>query len=709
MSEYDGRRVVVGGAGVSGVAAARALLHAGADVTVVDRNDSDVLEQVRSDGARTVVSRGEPPQLGMLRLGEIDDFVVSPGWRPTHPLVVAAQQAGIAVYGEPELAWRLRGSPRKGASDGSAQPIPWLAITGTNGKTTTVTMLASILSAAGLRTIACGNVGYPVMSAVADDEPYDVLAVELSSFQLHWSQQLAPEVGVVLNLADDHLDWHGDFTAYRRAKTAIWRSANGPDAAGIAVGNADDPLVAGDLAEVDGHTVDFTLGEPGVGQVGVVGGVANGALVDAAFPSGGDAHPIGIELTSTELIKPAGAHNVANALAAAAAARAFGVSPADVARGLAAYTPEPHRNQLLSTVDDVRYVNDSKATNPHAAAASLSEYEHIVWLVGGLLKGVDPDALVRSAAPRLRGAVMFGADRAAILAALARHAPTVPVVEVHTSDDGAMTEIVGAATRGCTSWRRSAAGARRGVIRHVYRLCGSGCRVCERSGGPRVNPFAAFSGLLRRPMASYYLLLSSGAMLLIIGLMMVLSASSIDSYVQNGSAFTVFIKQLRWAFVGVFAFWLALVMPFVGIAGWRIRYLVISTALLGRAVAAPRARHRPDGSTSDLFRCSRQRSPNWGWRCGVLTPRSQATRLIRLASTGHAILSRGRHRPDSGRAHRFGHHAVSAVALLGLVWVSGVRFRVLAALGAWRWLAYRPGLHAWVPASPPDKFRRPVC
>jgi UDP-N-acetylmuramoylalanine--D-glutamate ligase len=414
---YAGRRVVVAGARVAGAACARALIRLGAEVTVVDRTASANTQALADEGALVVIAETPPADL----FDGVSDLVVSPGFAPHHPLVVAASARGLDIYCEPELAWRLRGP-------GAA---PWLGVTGTNGKTTTVTMLAAILRAAGLRADALGNIGAPLVDA-ATDPAYDALAVELSSFQLHWSSTLAPQVGALLNLADDHLEWHLTFDAYAQAKTAVWRA---PD--GIAVGNLDDPGVASRLAEVGHRTVGFTLGAPAPGQLGVV----DGMLVDRAF---GD---VPVELAAADAVRPAGPHNVANALAAAALARAYGVPPAAVRDGLAGYTPEPHRNAYVATVGGVAYVDDSKATNPHAALASLTAYPRVVWVAGGQLKGVDVGDLVRTVAGRLAGAVLLGVDRAQVAQALARHAPQVPVVDVASTDDGAMREVVGAAAR----------------------------------------------------------------------------------------------------------------------------------------------------------------------------------------------------------------------------------------------------------------------
>jgi len=235
------RHVLVAGTGVAGSAAARVLLDTGAQVTVVDRVASARTAALAEAGAHIVIADGAPPPN---LLAAVSEVVVSPGFAPHHPLVVAALTAGLEVYSEPELAWRLRGP---------AAPV-WLGVTGTNGKTTTTTMLAAILSAAGKRTAALGNVGEPLVFAGG----YEVLAVELSSFQLYWSRDLAVPAGALLNLADDHLEWHGTFDAYARAKEAIWRAAT-PEGGGVAVGNLDDARVAALLAEVHGRAVGFTV------------------------------------------------------------------------------------------------------------------------------------------------------------------------------------------------------------------------------------------------------------------------------------------------------------------------------------------------------------------------------------------------------------------------------------------------------------------
>ena len=415
MTAVGDAPVLVAGLGVSGVAAARVLLGLGSRVLLTDAAERPVVAELTAAGATWLGELAAVPEgTGLV--------VTSPGWRPDSPLLADAARRGIEVVGEPELAWRLRISGPDGV------PAPWLAVTGTNGKTTTVTMLEAILQADGRRAVAAGNVGRPLVEVVTARDPdgaptFDTVAVELSSFQLHWSSTLAPAAAAVLNVADDHTDWHGSFAAYRDAKARILERAP------VAVGDAGDP-VASSLVAAHAHPVTVTLGEPGPGQLGV----RSGALVDRAFA----ADPAGEVLLEAGLLQVPGPHNIVNALAAAALARAAGVPAESVARGLAGFQGGAHRNVLVATVDGVDWVDDSKATNPHAAGASLASYPRVVWIAGGLLKGADVDPLVAAVAPRLAGVVLLGRDREQIAAAVARHAPTVPVVTVPSGDDDGM-------------------------------------------------------------------------------------------------------------------------------------------------------------------------------------------------------------------------------------------------------------------------------
>jgi UDP-N-acetylmuramoylalanine--D-glutamate ligase len=428
--DLSGRTVVVAGLGVSGAAAARVLLAAGARVLMTDAAEPAVVAELVAAGATWLGAVDRVPEDAAL-------VVTSPGWRPDTPLLTDAAGRGIEVIGEPELAWRLR------IRDAAGNAAPWLAVTGTNGKTTTVTMLESILLAAGRRAVAAGNVGRALVDVVTarDDDgspAYDAIAVELSSFQLHWSSSLAPAAAAVLNIADDHTDWHGSFAAYRDAKARILEHTP------VAVGDAGDPVAAA-LVAAHPHPVTVTLGEPAPGQLGV----RSGALVDRAFSG----EPAGQVLLEVAELQVSGPHNIVNALAAAALALAAGVPAAAVGAGLAAFTGGAHRNVLVRSVAGVDYVDDSKATNPHAAGASLAAYPRVVWIAGGLLKGADVDPLVAAVAGRLAGVVLLGRDRAVIAASLARHAPSVPVVTVPSGDDDrmdgtaetTMTQVVAAA------------------------------------------------------------------------------------------------------------------------------------------------------------------------------------------------------------------------------------------------------------------------
>ncbi len=435
-ADWAGLRVLVAGLGVSGFAAADALLDRGAVVTVVDGAEpaegSEMSERARILDILGAGLRYGPDAVSALPVEPVDLVVTSPGWRPDQPLLVAAADAGVPVWGEVELAWRMR--PREGAA-------PWLTVTGTNGKTTTVQMLTAMLRAAGLRACSAGNVGTPVLEAVLDPRPYDVIAVELSSFQLHWSESLAPRASVCLNIAPDHVDWHGSLEEYARAKGRVYR---GTEVA--CVYNADDARTLRLVEDADVQegcrAVGFTLGVPGLSELGVVEDV----LADRAFVA--ERRTAAAELGTLEDLRPGpdapppAPHLVANALAAAALARAHGVPPAAVRQGLRDFVPEPHRIADLGTVRGVRWVDDSKATNPHAAQASLAAYEHVVWVAGGLLKGADVEELVAAAAGRLRGVVLVGRDRSVISEALARHAPDVPVVDVDRTDTGAMDAVV---------------------------------------------------------------------------------------------------------------------------------------------------------------------------------------------------------------------------------------------------------------------------
>ncbi|MCW2541322.1 MAG: murD [Frankiales bacterium] len=420
--DFAGRSVLVTGWGLAARSAIRALLAIGAAVSLTVDGLSEAPSDLPSEVRFVPIggSSADAPLAG------VEFVVTSPGLPPSHPLLVAAVARDVPVLSELEFAWRIR--RRRTAAD--TVPAAWLMVTGTNGKTTTVHMLESILRAAGRRALAVGNVGVPIIDAVRAEPPYDVLVVEASSFQLEFSTSIVPAAGVLLNLAEDHLDWHGSMARYVMAKAKVWRGQ-------VAVANADDAAVR-ELADQvepagsnDNQLITFAATSWASGRFGV----RDGQLLDGR----------GRLLALVAEVTPPGSHNVANALAAAALAEVVGVEPDHIRRGLLAFRPDPHRNESIGTVGGVQFVDDSKATNPHAAAGSLSAYERIVWIAGGQLKGASVDDLVRHHVDRLVGVVLLGADRAEIADALARHAPDLPVIDVSRTDDGAMTEVVTAA------------------------------------------------------------------------------------------------------------------------------------------------------------------------------------------------------------------------------------------------------------------------
>ena len=373
--------------------------------------------------------------------------MVSPGLRPSAPIIVDALERGIPVWGELELAWRLR-HPDTAAA--------WLCVTGTNGKTTTTLMLESMLRAAGHRTVAAGNIGTSLVDVVMHDE-LDVIAIEVGAPQLPFVHSMSPVASVCLNIADDHIDHFGSMEAYVAAKARVYERTQR-----AAVYNAADDVTLRMVEEADVvegcRAIGFTLGVPPVSMLGVVAD----ELVDRAFVE--DRADFALPLAALDDVHPLAPHNVANALAAAALARAYGVDPKAVRDGLRSFVPAAHRISTVGTVSGVTYVDDSKATNAHAAQTSLTAYESIVWIAGGMAKGQEFDDLVIRARDRLRGAVLLGVDRQVIGEALARHAPDVPVIVVESPETGAMVEVVlRAATLaragdtvllapGCASW-----------------------------------------------------------------------------------------------------------------------------------------------------------------------------------------------------------------------------------------------------------------
>lgn len=413
-------RILVAGAGVSGLSIAKMLVELHCDVVVADDN-----ETARHMLIEVVEVADMSTSEAQTQLDSFSIVVTSPGWRPTSALLVDAHRRGLEVIGDVELAWRLDQAGAFG------QPRTWLAVTGTNGKTTTTSMLAAMMNEGGFSAKAVGNIGIPVSEALVAQNRIDVLVAELSSFQLHWAPTFTPHAGVVLNLAEDHIDWHGSMREYALAKTKVLSGK-------VAVIGADDAYLVDLCAEqkID-NLVGFTMQEPEQGQLGVKAG----ELVDNAY---GNA----VALASADGINPSGPAGVLDALAAAAVARSQGVEPAAIARALATFEVAGHRGQVVAEVNGVTFVDNSKATNPHAADSALAGHDSVIWVVGGQLKGADISPLVQKHHARIKAALVLGVDREEIVAALKTHAPQASVLVTDTTDaHTAMEEIVAEAFR----------------------------------------------------------------------------------------------------------------------------------------------------------------------------------------------------------------------------------------------------------------------
>ena len=380
MTGLTGRRVVVLGYGTSGRAAAAALAEEGATVLVSEAAAlSDAPEPPA--GVR-VETGGHRPE----HLDGADLVVTSPGLPPHAPILRMALDRELPVWSELELGARLCS-------------VPFVAVTGTNGKTTTVHLLASAMRAAGVRATACGNVGHPFSAAA--QEGFEALAVEASSFQLAFCHRFRPRVSVLLNLAPDHLDWHGTFDAYAEAKPRIVRAQHGPD---VHIGARDEHAAATISSAAPCEVRWFRIGIPGAGEVGVVDG-------EVVWHTQQGLVALGVPRAPSRGF-------AADAAAAAAAALAFGVDADAVAHAVGSFEPLPHRGGVVAEVGGVRFVDESKATNPHAALAALEGVSDAILIAGGLAKGLDLSPLA-AAAPRLRGVVAIGDAAPAVAATFA--------------------------------------------------------------------------------------------------------------------------------------------------------------------------------------------------------------------------------------------------------------------------------------------------
>ncbi len=371
-ARYQGKKAAVLGAGLSGTAAAHLLRAEGATVTVLDSAEESRLLQsslasLRSDGIEVVCGSAADADSA-----SYDLVVLSPGIDPVSPLARNFSARGTEMIGELELAWRS-----------CTKPV--VAITGTNGKTTTTELLAQMLNACGQRTIACGNIGEPFSEVVREQEKFDLLTVEVSSFQLETIRSFRPAISVWLNFAPDHLDRYPSLAAYRSAKLRIFENQTGED---VAVVNAIDDLPALAPRKVTfsaySHQADFRLEE--------------GAIIHRG--------EILLRLAETRL---RGLHNIENLMATLAVGMARGLSPAEMVPSLSTYEPRPHRCEMVREVGGVEWINDSKATNLAALEkALLAQGKPVVLVAGGKDKGFDFAPVRAALAGKVRQAVLLG-------------------------------------------------------------------------------------------------------------------------------------------------------------------------------------------------------------------------------------------------------------------------------------------------------------
>jgi len=391
---FSGKEILILGAGVTGLAVAKSLAKRGAQISLAD-------DQVSEAGDFKITKSD------LYSAVDFDLLVVSPGWRSDHQLILEAEKNGIGLINEVDLAWQLR-----------AEIVPgqrWIALTGTNGKTTTVEMVAAMLREGGISAIACGNVGTTVIESVESPEKYEVLVLELSSFQLHWMREASFVAAAILNIAQDHLDWHGGFEQYAQAKMSIL------DRASTGILNGDDGEILSRSIHWQGRKVFFSLDTPGPGEIGVV----EELLVDRAFVSDPQEAAMIAELVD---VVPTVPHNVANALAAAGLARAAGVNHESIQGALKEFRLGRHRIENILTKDGIHWVDDSKATNPHAAAASLMSTLSAIWVAGGMAKGADMAELIARCKSRIKVALLIGVDRELIADQLRAQAPEVEII-----------------------------------------------------------------------------------------------------------------------------------------------------------------------------------------------------------------------------------------------------------------------------------------
>jgi UDP-N-acetylmuramoylalanine--D-glutamate ligase len=429
-SDWSELRAVVYGLGVTGFSVADTLNELGSKVLVIaDKAETEVVDILDVLGIEYLI--GQTQEQVAERLSEFSPevLITSPGVRPDNEFLVSSGSAGIEIWTDIDLAWRLR--------DKSGTASQWICITGTNGKTTVTQLVEKMLLSSGIRAVACGNIGVPILDVIRDPANFEVLVVELSSFQLHYTNGIEPLASVLLNLAEDHLDWHGTMAEYGKTKGKIFNNTKV-----CCVYNAGDKntyeLLHNAINTDSAQAVGFTVNTPSPNEIGWVEDI----LVDRAFV---DDASVALELASLEdlndtiVVSP---HLMSNIAAAAALVRAVGVEPGAISRALQEFSLDSHRIQLVLLKDGISWVDDSKATNPHAAAAALSSFDSVVWIVGGLLKGVDISDLVSRYETKVKAAIVIGLDREPVLEAFAKLAPNTKVFEIFSESGEVMNEVV---------------------------------------------------------------------------------------------------------------------------------------------------------------------------------------------------------------------------------------------------------------------------
>jgi len=422
VTTFAGKKLADFGLGKSGLLAAGALIKGGAEVVVFDDNAKSVAE---AQGAGLKCQ-----DLREIDWAEIAALVLSPGVPLTHPephwSAKLAHEAGVEVIGDIELFCRERAK--------SAQNCPFVAITGTNGKSTTTALTGALLRGAGIGVQVGGNIGLPILDLLPKPEE-DLYVLELSSYQLDLSEQLSCSVAVILNLSADHLDRHGGMNGYLRAKRRILRNQRASDWALIGVDDAHGRALFEQLGSAGPQRLlPFAVGRRLSQGIYVLDGRLYDALDRGQEPA---TEPV-VDLRPIASLR--GAHNWQNAAAAYGVARALGVAPQAAAAGLRAFRGLAHRMEAVATQGGVAFVNDSKATNPEAAARALASFERIYWIAGGRPKEASLDPLLPWL-DRVRHAYLIGEAAAPFAAALASRVPCTQSGDLAT----ALRQAVGAA------------------------------------------------------------------------------------------------------------------------------------------------------------------------------------------------------------------------------------------------------------------------